>query len=69
MTAAGWGYHVRYKDPTVAGTPEFEAAAEDVARLAITSSAPAQQAIDVAYSQAASTVAFIGRKGERPVAT
>jgi hypothetical protein len=69
MTAAGRGYHVHYQDPTVAGTPEFEAAAEEVARLAVTSSAPAQQALDVAYSQATSTVRFFGRKDERPVAT
>src|ERR671932_959352 len=69
MTAAGWGYHVRYQDPTVATTPEFEAAAEEVARLALTSSAPAQQALDVAYSQATSTVRFLARKGERSVAT
>ena len=69
MTAAGWGYHVRYQDPTVAATPEFEAAAEEVARLALTSSAPAQQALDVAYSQATSTVRFLARKGERSVAT
>jgi radical SAM superfamily enzyme YgiQ (UPF0313 family) len=62
FAVANSNYHVRYHDPTVASTPEFEAAAEEVAKLALTSAAPAQEALSVAFSQAAPNVAFLARK-------
>jgi radical SAM superfamily enzyme YgiQ (UPF0313 family) len=62
MAAAGRNYQVRYHDPTVGKTPEFEAAQEEVAKLALTSAAPAQEALNVAFSQVASNVNFLPRK-------
>jgi hypothetical protein len=59
---ANWNYRVHYHNPTVSRTPEFEAAAEEVAKLALTSAAPAQEALNVAFSQVASNVQFLPRK-------
>jgi radical SAM superfamily enzyme YgiQ (UPF0313 family) len=65
FAAANWNYQVRYHDPTVSQTPEFEAAAEEVAKLALTSAAPAQEALNVAFAQVAGAtpnVTFLPRK-------
>jgi hypothetical protein len=46
----------------VSATPAFEAAPEDVASLALTSAAPAQEALNVAFSQVVPNVTFLARK-------
>jgi radical SAM superfamily enzyme YgiQ (UPF0313 family) len=63
---ANWNYRVHYRDPSVSETPEFEAAAEEVAKLALTSAAPAQEALNVAYAQASPNVTFLGRRPAAP---
>ena len=66
---ANWNYRVHYHDPYVSTTPEFEAAPEEVARLALTSAAPAQEALNVAFAQATPNVAFLPRKPAPAAAT
>ncbi len=66
FTASNWNYNRRYVDPVVFESPSFEAAPDEIARLALASAAPAQEALNVAFAQAAPNVTFLER---RPAAT
>jgi hypothetical protein len=62
FTASNWNYHYRYKDPKIFDAADFEASQEEIARLALASAAPAQEALNVAYAQASPNVTFLPRK-------
>ncbi|MGH9189396.1 MAG: B12-binding domain-containing radical SAM protein [Acidimicrobiales bacterium] len=52
LTAANHNYATRYRNPTCSTEPGYEASAEDIARLLHASSAPAQEALGIAFDQA-----------------
>ena len=62
FTASNWNYHYRYKDPKIFDAPDFEASQEEIARLALASAAPAQEALNVAFAEATPNVTFLPRK-------
>ncbi|MDQ3978435.1 MAG: hypothetical protein M3314_02635, partial [Actinomycetota bacterium] len=66
FAAANWNYQVHYHDPKVAKTPEFEADPEEVAKLALTSAAPAQEALNVAFAQVADRVPNVTFRPHKP---
>jgi radical SAM superfamily enzyme YgiQ (UPF0313 family) len=69
FAAANWNYRMRYRDPGRLGpAPDFHADPDELARLALASAAPAQEALNVAFTQAAPNVQFLGRK-PAPAAT
>ena len=62
FTASNWNYHHRYRDPKLFDGPPFEADREELERLAVASAAPAQEALEVAFRQAAPNVTFLPAK-------
>jgi radical SAM superfamily enzyme YgiQ (UPF0313 family) len=67
FTASNWNYHHRYRDPKIFEAPDFAASQEEVARLALASAAPAQEALNVAFAEATKVVPgvnvnFLGRR-------
>ncbi|HET7487040.1 MAG TPA: radical SAM protein [Acidimicrobiales bacterium] len=58
FTAANWNYHHRYKDPKIFDAADFSADPADLEHLALASAAPAQEALNVAFAQAAPNVVF-----------
>jgi hypothetical protein len=59
FTTCNLNYHHRYCDPKLFDAPPFEADPGDLERLALASAAPAQEALNVAYRQAAPNVTFL----------
>lgn len=68
FTAANRNYHHRYRDPKVLDGPPFEADRAELDRLALTSAAPAQHALSVAFTQAVPNPRSASREGPRAAA-
>jgi radical SAM superfamily enzyme YgiQ (UPF0313 family) len=66
FAAANFNYDRRYRDLRLDDGWGFKADLDEIARMAVASEAPAQEALDVAYAQVAPNVTFLPRK---PVAT
>jgi radical SAM superfamily enzyme YgiQ (UPF0313 family) len=64
FATANWNYDRRYRNLELDEMPAFEADPDEVARMAVASAAPAQEALNVAFAQAAPNV----RLGRRPTA-
>ena len=62
FTTCNWNYHHRYRDPKLFDGPPFEADRGELERLAVASAAPAQEALEVAFRQAAPNVTFLPAK-------
>jgi len=62
FAASNYNYDRSYRNITLDEAPPFEADADEVARMALASAAPAQEALNVAYNQAAPNVTFLQRK-------
>jgi hypothetical protein len=62
FTASNWNYHHRYRDPKLFDGPPFEADHAELERLARASAAPAQEALNVAFSQATADVTLLPRR-------
>jgi len=56
LTAANVNYATRYRRPTCSPDPGYEASREDIARLMHASAAPAQEALNVAFTRSLSTI-------------
>jgi hypothetical protein len=66
FAAANRNYDRRYRDLKLDDGWGFKADRDEIARMAVASEAPAQEALDVAFAQVAPNVTFLPRK---PVAT
>jgi hypothetical protein len=56
LSAANHNYAHRYKNPHISPEPGYEAAKEDISALMAASQAPAQEALNVAFLKAKTTV-------------
>lgn len=62
FAACNRNYDRRYRKLELDDMPAFHADPDDVARMALASAAPAQEALNVAFAQVAPNVALLGRK-------
>ena len=62
MAASNWNYDRRYRNLVLDEAPPFEADRAEVARMALASAAPAQEALNVAFAQAVPNVTFLQRR-------
>ncbi|HVE45639.1 MAG TPA: radical SAM protein [Acidimicrobiales bacterium] len=62
FAACNRNYDRRYRKLELDDMPAFHADSGDVARMALASAAPAQDALNVAFAQLSSNVALLGRK-------
>ncbi len=62
FAAANWNYDRRYRNLVLDDMPPFEPDPDEVARMALASAAPAQEALNVAFAQAAGNVTFLPRR-------
>ena len=60
LTAANVNYATRYRRPGLSPEPGYDAWPEDIARLAAASQAPAQEALNVAFSSARAALPVAG---------
>ncbi|MGH9224221.1 MAG: B12-binding domain-containing radical SAM protein [Acidimicrobiales bacterium] len=66
FAACNYNYDRRYRNLILDEAPPFEADPDEVARMALASAAPAQEALTVAYQQAAPNVTFLPHKPVAP---
>jgi len=69
FAAANFNYDHVYRNIVLEELPPFSADPDEVARMALASAAPAQEALNVAFAQAAPNVTFLPTRKPEPAAT
>ena len=62
FAASSYNYDHAYRRLDLDPAPDWQADPDEIKRMALASEAPAQEALNVAYAQAAPNVTFLPRK-------